>query len=188
MFLYKFGDNFIGSMPNMMYLELGYSKEEISQATKLFGMIASITGGLVAGVMITRIGFVKSLLYFGFLHMLATFMYIVTYYSGYDLKTLYFAVALENFTGGMRMAALFAYQLTLSNPVYAATQLALLTSLVNLGRTAFSSVSGLAVVYFGWVNFFNLAILASVPALVICMYLMRLNNEPVFKRSALQMP
>jgi PAT family beta-lactamase induction signal transducer AmpG len=186
MFLYKFGDNIIASMPNMMYLELGFSKTEIANATKTFGMITSILGGLVGGVMITRIGFIRSLLYFGLIHMLATYMYIVTYYAGHDSAILYFSVALEHFTAGMRTAALFAYQLTLSSPVYAATQLALLTSLVNFGRTIFSSFSGMAVIYLGWVHFYNLAILASIPALLICIYLMRLNEEPLLKRPALQ--
>jgi MFS transporter, PAT family, beta-lactamase induction signal transducer AmpG len=186
MFFYKFGDNLIGSMPNLMYIELGFSKPEIAEATKLFGMITSIIGGLFGGVLITRLGFLRGLLYFGALHMLATVMYIATFYAGHDLQTLYFAVALEHFTAGMRTAALFAFQLTLSNPIYAATQLAILTSLVNFGRTTFASVSGAAVEYFGWVHFYNLAILASIPALLICIYLMKLNEEPLFKRPALQ--
>jgi PAT family beta-lactamase induction signal transducer AmpG len=186
MFFYRFGDNIIGSMPNMMYLELGFSKEEIATATKLFGMITSILGGLIGGVIIVRIGFIRSLLYFGALHMLATVMYLVTYYSGHDVQVLYISIALEHLTAGMRMAALFAYQLTICNPVYAATQLALITSLVNFGRTAFSSLSGLLVVHLGWVHFYNLAIVASIPALLICIYLMRLNEEPLFKRTALQ--
>jgi MFS transporter, PAT family, beta-lactamase induction signal transducer AmpG len=188
MFLYKFGANIIGSMPNMMYLELGFSKEEIAEATKLFGMVTSILGGLVGGVLITRVGFLRGLLYFGILHMLATFMYIITYYAGHDMAVLYAAVALEHFTQGLRTAALFAYQLTLSNPIYAATQLALLTSLVNFGRTSISSFSGLLVMHLGWVHFYNLAIVASIPALLICVYLMRQNEEPIFKRPALQIP
>jgi MFS transporter, PAT family, beta-lactamase induction signal transducer AmpG len=186
MFLYKFGDNLIGSMPNLMYLELGFTKSQIAEATKLFGMITSILGGLIGGVIITRIGFLRGLLYFGALHMVATIMYILTFYAGNDISVLYVSVALEHLTAGMRTAALFAYQMTLSNPIYAATQLAILTSLVNFGRTAFASVSGIAVGYLGWVNFYNLAIMASIPALMICMYLMRLHEERVFKRPAVQ--
>lgn len=186
MFLYKFGDNFIGTMPNMMYLELGFSKAEIAQATKLFGMVASMLGGLIGGVLIIRIGFIRSLFYFGLFHMFATLMYILTYYSGNDLTILYISIALEHITAGMRTTALFAYQLTLCNPVYAATQLALLTSLVHFGRTVFASMSGLVVETIGWVSFYNVAILGSVPALLICIYLMRLNTEPAFRRSVAQ--
>lgn len=186
MFFYKLGDNIIGTMPNVMYLEIGFSKEQIADATKLFGMLTSILGGLIAGIMITRLGFLKSMLYFGLLHMLATFMYIVTYNAGNDLSILYFAVALEHFTAGMRTAALFAYQLTLSNPVYAATQLALLTSLVNSGRTVFSSLSGWAVLELGWVNFYLVATTASALPLLICLYLMYINQESIFKKPALQ--
>src|SRR5690606_1999907 len=110
---------------------------EIADTTKIFGMCTSIAGGLFGGILITRIGFNRSLLYFCFLHMIATLMYILTYKYGYNMRVLYASIAFEHFTAGMRTAALFAYQLTLSNPVYAATQLALLTSIVNLGRTVF---------------------------------------------------
>lgn len=188
MFFYKFGDNLMGTMPNMMYLELGYTKAEIADATKLFGMCTSIIGGLFGGVLVTRIGFLKSLLLFGFIHMAATVMYIVTYKYGHNLPVLYLSVALEHFTAGMRTAALFAYQLTLSNPIYAATQLALLTSIVNSGRTLFSSFAGVLVVHLGWVQFYNVAILASIPTLVICLYLMKINNEYAFKKSVVQIP
>jgi len=113
-------------------------------------------------------------------------MYIVNFYAGHDIPILYLSVAIEHFTAGMRTGALFSYQLTLSNPVYAATQLALLTSLVNLGRTVFSSSSGYLVDYLGWANFYGVAIFATIPALLICIYLMRLNKEPLFKRQVLQ--
>lgn len=188
MFFYKFGANIIGSMPNMMYLELGFSKEEIAEATKLFGMITSICGGLIGGALIARIGFLRSLIYFGILHMVATSMYILTYYAGHDLQVLYVSVAIEHFTQGLRTAALFAYQLTLSNPVYAATQIALLTSIVNAGRTIFSSFSGYLVISLGWVHFYNLAIIASVPAILICAYMMRMENKLNSRKLALQIP
>ncbi len=116
MVFYKFGDNIIGTMSNRMYLELGYTLSETADATKLFGMIASLTGGLVGGVLITRIGFLRSLLYFGIIHMFATCMYIVNFYAGHDIPILYLSVAIEHFTAGMRTGALFSYQRLLVIP------------------------------------------------------------------------
>jgi PAT family beta-lactamase induction signal transducer AmpG len=182
MLIYKFGDDFLGTMPNIMYMELGFSKAEIAQATKLFGIAASMLGGLIGGLVVVKMGFFRSLFYCGIFHLLATFMYIVTYYKGHDMTMLYIAIGLEHITGGMRTTALFSYQLVLCNPVYAATQLALLTSLVNLGRTLFASTSGLAVEQFGWVNFYNIAIIGSLPSLLLVIYMMKLSGESLFNR------
>lgn len=185
MFIYKFSDNIIGSMPNLMYLELGYSKLEIANATKVFGIIASMLGGLIGGIIVVRHGFLRSLLFCDGVHILASFMYMATYYYGYDLTFLYIAIALEHVTAGMRTTALFSYQLVLSNPMYAATQLALLTSIVDLGRTTFAPLSGYIVEQFGWIQLYQIAILGSIPSLMLCFYLMRISGESLFKRQPL---
>ena len=176
---YKLGDNLIGTMNNIFYLDLGFSKVEIAHASKLFGMWATILGGLVGGVIIARIGFLRSLLFFGVLHAIANLMYVVMAYAGHDMQMLYVSIALEHVTGGMRTGALLAYQLTLCNVSYAATQLALMTSCVSLGRTVFASTSGWLVEQLGWVDFFLFASAASVPSLMIVLYLMRLTGEKI---------
>jgi len=176
MFFYKLGDNLIGPMANVFYLELGFSKIEIANASKFFGIGASIFGGLVGGIIVTRLSFLRSLLLLGFLHAVANFMYIMMFHAGYSIEMLYFTIAIEHITSGMRTTALFAYQLTLCNVSYAATQLALVASLVNLSRTCFSSLSGWLVVELGWVNFFSLTAIASFPGLLLVLYLMRINR------------
>lgn len=183
MFFYKFGDDLVGTMANVFYLELGFSKIEIANASKLFGVWASIFGGLVGGVIVARFGFLRSLFSLGLLHAAANLMYIVMFYAGYNTKMLYFTIAVEHITSGMRTTAFFAYQLTLCNISYAATQLALIVSLVNLSRILCSSLSGWLVQDLGWVHFFFLTSVASLPALFIVIYLMHLNGQYPLKPS-----
>lgn len=177
MFLYKFGDNLIGSMSNLFYMELGFSKIDIANAAKLFGMIASIFGGLIGGALIIRWGFMKSIYINAILHMFATLLYIALAYAGNDMFMLYLSIAIEHITSGMRTTALLSFQLTLCTPTYAATQLALMTSFVSLGRSLFSPISGILATTLGWVNFFILATVASIPAILIVRHLMKENKK-----------
>lgn len=171
MFLYKAGDNFIGSMSNVFYLELGFSKIEIANASKLFGMMAAIVGSIIGGGLIARWGFLKSLYINAILHMFATGMYIIMAYVGNDTSMLYTSIAIEHITGGMRTTALLSYQLKICTPSYAATQLALMASVVSLGRTFMAPISGVLVTFMGWKLFFTFAVLASLPAILLVRYL-----------------
>lgn len=167
MFLFNMGDNLIGHMSNVFYLDMGFSKAEIAQGSKVFGTVMSSLGGLAGGVLIIRLGFLKSLLIFGTLHGISNLMYIAVAHSGNYLPLFYLSIGLEYLTGGMRTTALFAYQLTLCNRKYAAAQLALLTSCFSLGRTCFSALSGGLVNFLGWIPFFYIAVLSSIPGLLI---------------------
>lgn len=174
---YKLGDNLIGTMSNLLYISLGFSDIEIANASKVFGLCATILGSIVGGILITKIGILRSLLVFGILHGLATLMYIILINSGYNVNMLYFSIALENITGGMRTSALFAYILTLSSLDYAAKQIAILVSCIHLGRTIFSSLSGWLVDSLGWTNFFYLAAIASIPGVILSLILIRINQD-----------
>lgn len=177
MFVYKLGDSLIGNMTNIFYDHVGFSKQEIANASKIFGMWATIFGGFVGGIVTMRWGMMKSLFYGALFHGMATFCYLMVLNTGHNMPILYLTVALEHITGGMRVTALFAYQLTLCNTAYAATQLALLSSFVEMSRTLFSALSGWLVDHMGWAFFYTLAAFASIPALLVVLYLAGLEQS-----------
>lgn len=156
-FLYKLGDNLIGSMLNIYYDDFGHSAADIANASKFFGMLASVAGGAVGGYFISRLEIYRALFLFGLIHGLALFFYnLVHLYPGH-LGILYFVSGIEHFTGGLSLVALFSYQMCLSHKKYATTQLALLTSCSHMGRTLFSSFSGFMVDLLSWEVFFSFA-------------------------------
>ena len=127
-------------------------------------MWATVFGGLVGGVVATKFGFLRSVFWTLLLHGLSNVMYVVIAHVGYDMKYLYTAIALEHVTGGMRTSVFYAYQLTLCNVSFAATQIALLTSAESLGRSIFSPMSGWLVEVLGWIDFFTISVFATTPA------------------------
>ena len=52
--LYKLADAFMGLMPNLFYLQLGFSKEQIAGISGVYGIIATIVGGFIGGAMTFR--------------------------------------------------------------------------------------------------------------------------------------
>lgn len=176
MFTYKLGDNLIGNMTNIFYDHVGFSKQEIAQASKVFGMWASIFGGFLGGILTVKWGLIRSLFYGALIHGLAILCYLWVFYAGHDMGVLYWAVGLEHVTGGMRVTALFAFQLSLCNTNYAATQLALLSSIMEMGRALCSAPSGWLVENLGWELFFIVATLGTIPALLIVLHLARLEG------------
>ena len=169
--LFKLGEVFAAGMVNPFYLELGFSKVEIASVTKLFGLGATILGGLAGGVLVARLGIVRGLLVTGTLQMASNLAYIALAYAGHDIVMLMASVAAENVCAGMATAAFVAYLSSLCSVAYTATQYALLTSLTGIGRDLFSASSGFAAQTLGWVPFFLLATALCLPGLGLLLWL-----------------
>lgn len=182
---YKLGEAMAGAMANTLYVELGFRLEEIATVSKVFGFGATVLGSLIGGALVTRLGVMRALLLFGLLQSAGNLFYVLQASSGHDVTVLALCVAAENLTAGMAGAALVAYISGLCNVAYTATQYALLSSLTAVGRTLFASSSGKLADMLGWVDFFLLTTVATVPALLLLVWMMRkLPVEPVPRRAA----
>ncbi len=170
--LYKFGDSLAGVMANPFYLEMGFSKTEIAQVSKLFGMGATIAGGFLGGVVVSRLGIPRSLLICGVLQMLSNLTFALQALVGRDLTLLALAVGMENLTGGMGTAAFVAYLSSLCNFAYTATQYALLSSFMSFARTLLSSTGGWLADQMTWVSFFLVSTAAALPGLILLLWMM----------------
>jgi len=169
--LYKLGDAFMGIMFNPFLLDLGFTKTEIAEVVKLYGLIATILGSFAGGAMVARVGTYRTLMLCGFLHMLTNLLLVVQAELGRDLHFLTLTIASENFTGGMATAAFVAYLSALCKTHYTATQYALLSSLAAFGRSWLSTPSGALAAGVGWAHFFAMASLMAVPGLVLLWWL-----------------
>jgi PAT family beta-lactamase induction signal transducer AmpG len=77
----------------------------------------------------------------------------------------------------MAGTALVAYISSLCSPAFTATQYALLASLAVLGRTIVASTGGWLSETIGWVPFFWLTTVASLPALLLLVWIERRNTQ-----------
>jgi PAT family beta-lactamase induction signal transducer AmpG len=73
--LYKLGDAYAGVMAYPFYYEMGFSKSEVATVSKIFGVVATVVGVFVGGLIVKRFGIMPSLLGCGILQMLSNLMY-----------------------------------------------------------------------------------------------------------------
>jgi MFS transporter, PAT family, beta-lactamase induction signal transducer AmpG len=182
--LYKLGDAIAGTMSNPLYVGLGYSKEEIAWVVKLFGVVATLAGVAIGGVMVLRIGLFRALLIAGVLQMLSNVAYILLVWAGHDVGMLAVAIAVENLTSGMGSAAFVAYLSGLCNVAFTATQYALLSSLATTGVNVLSASGGYLADELGWVRFFVLSMVLALPGLGLLVWIMRRGPAEMRPQSA----
>lgn len=169
--LYKLGDAFMGVMFNPFLLDLGFSKTQIAQVVKIYGLAATLIGTFLGGALVARYGMFRTLMGAGFVHMLTNLMLVVQAMRGDDVHFLIVSITLENLSGGMSTAAFIGYLSALCKTHYTATQYALLSSLAAFGRTWLSTPSGALAEKFGWEIFFAFASLLAIPSLILLWWL-----------------
>ena len=175
---YKLGDALLGVMANPFYVELGFSATEVASVVKTFGLVATLAGGLLGGVLINARGILPALWVCGILQMVSNLMFAAQAQVGHSVAFLVLTIGLENLAGGMATAAFVAYLSSLCNLRYTATQYALLTSFMAQTRTLLASGAGVLAEHMDWVWFFVVTTLAAAPALGLLWWLARRAPAP----------
>jgi PAT family beta-lactamase induction signal transducer AmpG len=171
---YKVGEAISGTMATPFYVELGFTGVEIAAVSKVFGIIATLAGTLFGGLVVARFGIMRALLLGGLLQALGILLFAVLAMKGHDMAWLTIAIGGDNFVSGLGSAAFVAYLSALCNVAFTATQYALLTSFMAVGRTLLSSGSGWLATELGWTNFFIVSTGLAIPGLILLVWLMRL--------------
>ncbi|MBS0271252.1 MAG: MFS transporter [Proteobacteria bacterium] len=165
MFLYRMPENLFGMMQTLFLLDLGFTYIEVSSAAKVFGLGATILGGFFGGYFIRLYGYKKTLYWSALAHCVSSLLFIGQAQVGANLPFLYMTIGIEHFFSGMALTGFFSYQLTCCTLSFAATQLALLTSLAALSRTLTSPIAGKLIDSFGWEPFLIVVTLSSIPGI-----------------------
>jgi len=170
---YKLGEGMTGVMSTPLYIALGFTLSEIAVVSKIFGFFSIVLGALLGGVVTVRFGLVRSLVLCGILQAAGNLFFVLQAVGGHRIGYLALCVTAENITGGMAGTALVTYISSLCSPAFTATQYALLGSLAVLGRTVVASTGGWLSEAIGWVPFFVLTTMASLPALLLLVWIER---------------
>jgi MFS transporter, PAT family, beta-lactamase induction signal transducer AmpG len=170
---YKVGEGMGAVMANPLYISLGFSLDEIAAMSKLVGFLAAIIGALIGGAVTVRFGMLRSLMLCGILQAAGNLFFVLQAVGGHRLGYLALCVTAENLTSTMAGSALVAYLSSLCSPDFTATQYALLSSLAVVGRTLVASSAGVLAEALGWVSFYLLTTVVTVPALLLLVWIGR---------------
>jgi PAT family beta-lactamase induction signal transducer AmpG len=165
--MYKIGDTMASAMTTPFYLDVGFTKTEIGAVVKLFGFWATISGSLIGGVIMIRLGIHRSLWIFGILQAMSTACFAILARIGHNIPALSGVIAFENLSSGMGTAAYAAFMASITNKRFTATQYALLTSLMGIPRVLAAAPTGFLAKQVGWESFFITCTVVAIPGMLI---------------------
>jgi len=165
--LYRISDIVLGVISNVFYQDMGFSKIEIASAVKTYGVIVSIAGGFLGGLLATRIGVMRALLWGALLSAATNLGFVVLAWAGHDLVLMYAVVSADNLAAGFASAAFVAFLSSLTNVSFTAVQYAIFSSLMTLLPKTLGGYSGGMVDSLGYPGFFLLTAALGLPVLLL---------------------
>ncbi len=164
--LFKLSDALAFSLSTNFLLGLGFSLKQLATIRNLFGFIATLLGGFTGGFIARALPLALSLWIGGILQTAMILAFAWQAMIGMSATMLTATTCIEYFADAVGTTIFVAYiSVQCKNPLYTATQFALLNALAALGRNVFSLVTGYVEHVTGWVWFFIICACAGLPAL-----------------------
>jgi PAT family beta-lactamase induction signal transducer AmpG len=164
---YRISDVVLGVIANVFYFDMGFSKSEVANVTKVFGVAMTLLGAILGGTLVGRFG-VMRILFIGALLAAATnLLFSVLAGIGHDMPMLITVVAMDNLSAGLATAAFIAYLSGLTNISYSATQYALFSSVMLLFPKFIGGFSGTIVDHIDYPFFFAMTAAMGLPVLLL---------------------
>lgn len=180
---YRISDIVLGVMSNPFYRDMGFTKDEVAAVSGVYGVVMTLAGAALGGVLALRYGVMRILILGAALSALTNLLFAWLATRGHDVPALVFAISADNLSAGIASAAFIAYLSGLTNVAYSATQYALFSSVMLLLPKFIGGWSGWAVDSYGYPAFFVGTALLGVPVLVLAWFAARLA-PPVAGRGA----
>ena len=165
--VYRISDVVMGIMANPFYVDMGYSKDEVAAVTKVFGVIMTLLGAFIGGVLSLRLGVMRILMLGAVLSAVSNLLFAWLGGLGHNLHALVWVISADNLASGIASAAFIAYLSGLTQVQYSATQYALFSSMMLLGPKWLAGFSGVFVDAYGYATFFTGTALLGVPVLLL---------------------
>jgi PAT family beta-lactamase induction signal transducer AmpG len=141
---------------------------------KVYGLLMSLVGVFIAGVLIAKIGLLRSLV-LGSVLVMASNAGFATLAATHTptLLGLGLVNGLDNLASAIHGTSLIAFLSSLTSPKYTATQYALFSSLYALPGKILDGLSGIVVDHIGYPLFFVYTASLSLPGLILLYFLAR---------------
>ena len=165
--LYRISDVVMGVMSNPFYVDMGYTKNEVATVSKVYGVLMTIVGAGLGGVLILKMGIMRTLFLGAVLSAATNLLFVWLAGRGHDVSGLIFTISADNLSAGIASCAFIAYLSGLTNSAYSATQYALFSSIMLLLPKFVAGFSGQFVDAYGYENFFIATALLGLPVLIL---------------------
>jgi PAT family beta-lactamase induction signal transducer AmpG len=162
---FKIGDAFANKLFTPFMMDVGFSKTEIGLIVKALFTASAIGGSILGGVLMVRLGLVRSMLGFGVLAAASNLLYCLLAAAGKSYPLMVVAVVVEHIAGAMGNIALVALIMALCDVRYSAFQYALLSAIALLPRYSLGYPAGWIADHGGWYVYYVTSFVIALPGL-----------------------
>ena len=165
--LFKLGDAFANKLFTPFMMDVGFTKIEIGLIVKALFTVSALVGSVLGGILMVRLGLLRSMLAFGVLQALSNLLYCALAIAGKSYPIMAAAVIIEHIAGAMGGIALVALIMAMCDARYTAFQYALLSALALLPRYSLGYPAGWIADHGGWYVYFVASFALALPGLAI---------------------
>jgi PAT family beta-lactamase induction signal transducer AmpG len=165
--LYRLPDGLLAPMSGTFLVAEGLNEGEIGLIKSALGILATMAGVLVGGILFGRLGMNRSLWLFAIAGAAGNLAYWLVARSNPSIEGVVTAVLLENASSGLVGTVFVALLMCLCNPKYSATQYAAFSGIYAISSKILGATSGLLVKLIGWEHFFLFTAITAVPAFLL---------------------
>ena len=164
---YRVADVVMGVVANIFYSDKGYTLNQIATFSKFWGLIATIFGGLIGGVLSSKYNNYLILLLGAILAASTNLLFALL--AILEPKSIYLMIVIiaDNISAGIASVAFVAFLSSLTNRDFTTTQYALFTSFMLFFPKIIGGYSGTIVDNFGYVSFFIATALIGLPVIIL---------------------
>jgi len=173
--LYRASDLSMAPMAMPFYKDIGFTLTEIAYVAKTFGVVMSIIGVIVGGILWKKLGGIRSLFFGSIMIASTTLMFFLMSIYEKNMDLFIATIALDNFTSGFAGTLMIAYLSSLTNKAYAGLQYAALFGLLLIPGKILAGFSGLFQQAFGYSGLFLASAAIGIPAILISYYFYKNN-------------
>jgi PAT family beta-lactamase induction signal transducer AmpG len=182
--LFKLADALAFALLTPFVLSLGFSLPELATIRNGVGFATALLGGFVGGFIARALPLSVSMWIGAILQTVMILAFCGQALAGRNVTILGLTTTIEFFFDAIGTVIFVAYLSALCrNPLYTATQFALLTALAALGRNVFSLVSGYVVHATDWFWYFIICVISGLPALAVLAWLQRRGHFDELERT-----
>ena len=165
--VYRISDIVMGVMANPFYVDMGFTKDQVAGVTKVYGVIMTLVGAFIGGILSMRLGVMRVLMLGAVLSAVSNLLFAWLGSQGPNVNALIWVISADNLSSGIASAAFIAYLSSLTNIQYSATQYALFSSLMLLLPKFLAGFSGQVVNSIGYAQFFTSTALLGLPVVLL---------------------
>ncbi|MRI33504.1 MFS transporter [Endozoicomonas sp. OPT23] len=174
---YRIADIVMGAVANVFYTDMGYTKDQIAAITKTFGLVMTIAGGFLGGLLAVRYGVMRILWLGGLLAAISNLLFAMLAGMSPESWMLALVIAADNLSAGIASAAFVAFLSSLTNRAFTAMQYAVFSSLMTLVPKLLAGYSGTVVDAVNYPMFFIGSAFLGLPVLLLISYVQRLMEK-----------